>query len=61
MILIFVFVADFGAGAMENWGLVTYRETALLYDPSKSSAKAKERVAYVVGMIYFLFLMTTRT
>jgi aminopeptidase 2 len=34
---------------MENWGLVTYRETALLWDPKKSSAKAKERVAYVVG------------
>jgi aminopeptidase 2 len=42
-------IPDFGAGAMENWGLVTYRETALLYDPVKSSAKAKERVAYVVG------------
>lgn len=34
---------------VENWGLVTYRETALLYDPAKSSARAKERVAYVVG------------
>jgi aminopeptidase 2 len=43
-----VAIPDFGAGAMENWGLVTYRETALLYDPAKSSASAKERVAYVV-------------
>ncbi|KAI8897127.1 peptidase family M1-domain-containing protein [Globomyces pollinis-pini] len=42
-------IPDFGAGAMENWGLVTYRETALLYDPAKSSAAAKQRVAYVVG------------
>ncbi|KAJ3274829.1 Aminopeptidase 2 mitochondrial [Terramyces sp. JEL0728] len=44
-----VAIPDFAAGAMENWGLVTYRESALLYDSVKSSAKAKERVAYVVG------------
>jgi puromycin-sensitive aminopeptidase len=34
---------------MENWGLVTYRETALLVDPQKSSAKTKQWVALVVG------------
>ncbi|XP_034039270.1 aminopeptidase N-like [Thalassophryne amazonica] len=38
---------DFHAGAMENWGLVTYRETALLYDPDKSVSK--ERVAVVIS------------
>ncbi|XP_041473760.1 puromycin-sensitive aminopeptidase-like [Lytechinus variegatus] len=42
-------IPDFAAGAMENWGLVTYRETALLVDPENSSAKAKQWVAIVVG------------
>uniref|UniRef100_A0A3Q2PD67 Aminopeptidase n=1 Tax=Fundulus heteroclitus TaxID=8078 RepID=A0A3Q2PD67_FUNHE len=40
---------DFNAGAMENWGLVTYRETALLYDPVLSSTGNKERVATVIS------------
>jgi aminopeptidase 2 len=42
-------IPDFGAGAMENWGLVTYRENAMLFDPAKSSVEGKQRVAYVVG------------
>lgn len=42
-------IADFAAGAMENWGLVTYRETALLYDPANSSLMSKQTVAIVVG------------
>lgn len=42
-------IADFSAGAMENWGLVTYRETALLIDPKQSSSKTKQWVALVVG------------
>lgn len=40
---------DFNAGAMENWGLVTYRETALLYDPIISSTGNKERVISVIS------------
>ncbi|XP_071753484.2 aminopeptidase N-like [Centroberyx gerrardi] len=40
---------DFNAGAMENWGLVTYRETALLYDPIISSTGNKERVVTVIS------------
>ncbi|XP_069481325.1 aminopeptidase N-like [Ambystoma mexicanum] len=40
---------DFNAGAMENWGLVTYRETALLYDPLISSIGNKERVATIIA------------
>ncbi|KAI9101248.1 peptidase family M1-domain-containing protein [Phlyctochytrium arcticum] len=42
-------IPDFSAGAMENWGLVTYREVYLLYDEKSSSAKAKQQIAYVVG------------
>uniref|UniRef100_A0A8C9SJF2 Aminopeptidase n=1 Tax=Scleropages formosus TaxID=113540 RepID=A0A8C9SJF2_SCLFO len=40
---------DFNAGAMENWGLITYRETSLLYDPKMSSNGNKERVASVIA------------
>uniref|UniRef100_A0A7N6AGR5 Aminopeptidase n=1 Tax=Anabas testudineus TaxID=64144 RepID=A0A7N6AGR5_ANATE len=40
---------DFNAGAMENWGLVTYRETALLYDPILSSTGNKERITTVIS------------
>ncbi|CAL8246251.1 unnamed protein product [Lota lota] len=44
-----VALPDFNAGAMENWGLITYRETALLYDPIASSTGNKERVATVIS------------
>ncbi|KAM4593082.1 aminopeptidase N-like isoform 1-T3 [Odontesthes bonariensis] len=40
---------DFNAGAMENWGLITYRETALLYDPTVSSTGNKERITTVIS------------
>lgn len=43
-----VAIPDFSAGAMENWGLITYRETALLLDPVNSSASTKQYVAIVV-------------
>lgn len=33
---------------MENWGLLTYRETALLYDANVSTALAQQRVATVI-------------
>lgn len=34
---------------MENWGLVTYRENALLFDPLDSSIGNKERVVTVIA------------
>jgi puromycin-sensitive aminopeptidase len=41
-------IADFAAGAMENTGLITYREAALLIDEHSSMAM-KQRVAQVVS------------
>ncbi len=40
---------DFAAGAMENWGAITYRETALLVDPENSSAITREVVAAIIS------------
>lgn len=40
---------DFYFGAMENWGLVTYRETNLLYDPLTSSNGNKETTATIIA------------
>uniref|UniRef100_A0A669EJ84 Aminopeptidase n=1 Tax=Oreochromis niloticus TaxID=8128 RepID=A0A669EJ84_ORENI len=40
---------DFYYGAMENWGLVTYRETNLLYDPETSSSRNKEKTATIIA------------
>ncbi|KAL8750797.1 MAG: hypothetical protein Q9199_006841 [Rusavskia elegans] len=43
-----VAIPDFSAGAMENWGLITYRVVDVLFDPKTSGASTKERVAEVV-------------
>lgn len=43
-----VAIPDFSAGAMENWGLVTYRVVDLLFDEKTSGASTKRRVADVV-------------
>ena len=42
-------IPDFSSGAMENWGLITYRETALLFNEGVSSESNKQRVAVVVS------------
>ena len=41
-------IPDFEAGAMENAGLITYREVALLLDPATASLSVQKRVAEVV-------------
>ena len=40
---------DFAAGAMENWGAITYREVALLVDAENSSAGTREIVAAIIS------------
>jgi puromycin-sensitive aminopeptidase len=42
-------IPDFSMGAMENWGLVTYREVALLVDSAKTSSRQRMYVALVVA------------
>ena len=42
-------IPDFAAGAMENLGLITFRETDLLIDPETASIPELERVALVVN------------
>ena len=42
-------IPDFAAGAMENWGAITYRENALLVDPNKSSSMTKQNVASIIS------------
>uniref|UniRef100_A0AAR2JF60 Aminopeptidase n=1 Tax=Pygocentrus nattereri TaxID=42514 RepID=A0AAR2JF60_PYGNA len=44
-----VAIPDFQSGAMENWGLTTYRESALLFDPHKSSASDKLDITTVIA------------
>uniref|UniRef100_A0A182NID0 Aminopeptidase n=1 Tax=Anopheles dirus TaxID=7168 RepID=A0A182NID0_9DIPT len=42
-------ISDFSAGAMENWGLITYRETFVLVDPENTSLIRKQSIALTVG------------
>ena len=42
-------IPDFAAGAMENWGAITYREIAILVDAENTSAGTKQIVASIVS------------
>lgn len=44
-----VALPDFSSGAMENWGLITYREIALLADPKTTSISSRRYMATVVA------------
>ncbi len=44
-----VAIPDFEAGAMENFGAITYRETAMLIDEQHASVEARQEVAGVVA------------
>ena len=43
-------IPDFSAGAMENWGLVTYRESLILVDPANSSQSSKQLVMIMINL-----------
>lgn len=55
-------IADFGIGAMENWGLITFRETCLLVDSQNSSAVRKQwtglTIAHEIAHMWFGNLVT---
>ncbi|MGH7218051.1 MAG: M1 family metallopeptidase [Candidatus Microsaccharimonas sp.] len=44
-----VALPDFSSGAMENWGLITYREIALLVDPKTTTLSTKHYAAAVIA------------
>ena len=44
-----VALPDFSSGAMENWGLITYREMALLADPTTTSVSIRHYIATVIA------------
>ncbi|KAJ8417525.1 hypothetical protein AAFF_G00223680 [Aldrovandia affinis] len=44
-----VAIPDFEAGAMENWGLVTFRETSLLYEAQTGDLRTKAWISLVIA------------
>jgi aminopeptidase N len=44
-----VALPDFEVGAMENWGLITFREVLLLADPVNRSVSSEQRVSEVIA------------
>ncbi|XP_035785976.1 aminopeptidase N-like [Anopheles albimanus] len=41
--------SDYAAGAMENWGLVTYSDNAILFDPATQGESQQVQVVTIVG------------
>src|SRR3989344_2291371 len=50
-VLDMIAIPDFSSGAMENWGPITYRESALLFDEEHSSSANKQCVALVIAHV----------
>ena len=44
-----VALPDFSSGAMENWGLITYRESCLLADPELTPESSRRFIATVIS------------
>ncbi|XP_017792514.1 PREDICTED: aminopeptidase N-like [Habropoda laboriosa] len=44
-----VTLKDFSPSAMENWGLVTYRESALLYKESETTLRTKQSITTIIA------------
>ena len=44
-----VALPDFSSGAMENWGLITYRESCLLTDPELTPESSRRFIATVIA------------
>nr|XP_003479495.2 leucyl-cystinyl aminopeptidase [Cavia porcellus] len=44
-----VAIPDFEAGAMENWGLLTFREETLLYDNNTSSVADRKLITKIIA------------
>ena len=42
-------VPDFDAGAMENWGLVLYKEAYLLYNENLSGPYYRYRITQIIA------------
>ncbi len=42
-------VPHFAAGAMENWGLMIYREATLIWDKVSGTEAARQKVATVIS------------
>jgi aminopeptidase N len=49
IVLDMVAVPDFNSGAMENWGIIMYRESAFFYKQGVSSETNKQRIALIVA------------